>query len=246
MLGAEITKNPHSFDRQNVAGRLLISALSFTYKTEEPKAQEDVLALYYAAGIMTDDISSYTTCYGIHFYEGDREHEAYRFFIRKGEKYVLTLSNLSRLTRADSCRKKVFIIENQMVFSQVCEEMGGEEYPILCTSGQLRTASLFLIDLLLKSGCKLYYCGDIDPEGIEIADRVIERGSGQSFSWRMTAEDYYRSISNEMLTEKRLTRLDKITNAQLREIVQLLKTEKRAGYQEHLIDLMVEDIKAEK
>ena len=246
VLGAEITKNPHFFDRQNAAGRLLISALSFTYKTEEPKAQEDVLALYYAAGIMPDDISSYTTCYGIHFYEGDREHEAYRSFIRKGEKYVLTLSNLSRLTRADSNRKKVFIIENQMVFSQVCEEMGGEEYPIVCTSGQLRTASLFLIDLLLKSGCKLYYCGDIDPEGIEIADRVIERGSGQIFPWRMTTEDYYRSISNEMITENRLNRLDKITNVQLRELAQLLKTERRAGYQEHLIDWMVEDIKTEK
>lgn len=246
VLGAEITKNPHYFDRQNAAGRLLISALSFTYKMEEPKAQENVLALYYAAGIMPDDISSHTTCYGIHFYEGDSEHEAYRSFIKKGEKYVLTLSNLSRLTRASSGRKKVFIIENQMVFSQVCEEMGGEEYSLVCTSGQLRTASLFLIDLLLKSQCKLYYCGDIDPEGIEIADRVIERGSGQAFPWRMTAEDYYRSISNEVLTEERLTRLDKIANVQLRELAQLLRTEKRAGYQEHLIDLMVEDIKLEK
>lgn len=246
VLGAEITKNPHYFDRQNAAGRLLISALCFIYKTEEPKAQEDVLALYYMAGIMPDDISSYTTCYGIHFYEDGREHEAYRYFIRKGEKYVLTLSNLNRLTRADSSRKIVFIIENQMVFSQVCEEMGGEEYSVVCTSGQLRTASLYLIDLLLKSGCKLYYCGDIDPEGIEIADRVIARGPGQIFPWRMTAEDYYCSKSNEILTEKRLGRLDKIANGQLRELAQLLKTEKRAGYQEHLIDLMVEDIKMEK
>ena len=244
VLGAEITKNPHCFDRQNAAGRLLISALSFTYKAEEPKTQEEVLALYYMAGITPDDISSYTTCYGIHFYEGDSEHEAYRYFIRKGEKYVLTLSNLSRLTGADSSRKKVFVIENQMVFSQVCEEMGGEEYSVVCTSGQLRTASLFLIDLLLKSGCRLYYCGDIDPEGIEIADRVLARGFGQIFPWRMTEEDYYRSISNEMLPEKRLNRLDKITNVRLRELAKLLRAEKKAGYQEHLIDLMVQDIKA--
>lgn len=244
VLGAEITKNPHYFDRQNAAGRLLLSALSFIYRVEEPKVQEDVLALYYMAGIMPDDISSYTTCYGIHFYEGDSEHEAYRYFIEKGEKYVLTLSNLSRLTRADSSRKKVFIIENQMVFSQVCDEIGGEEYSVVCTSGQLRTASLFLIDLLLKSGCKLYYCGDIDPEGIEIADRVLARGSGQIFPWRMMTEDYYRSISDEILTERRLKRLDKITNVQLRELAEILKVEKKAGYQEHLIGLMLEDIKA--
>ena len=246
VLGAEVTKNPHCFDRQNTAGRLLISALSYIYREEEPAAQEDILALYYKAGIAPDDISSYTTCYGIHFYEGDREHEAYRHFIGKGEKYVLTLSNLSRLTRADSSRKKVFMIENQMVFSQVCDEMGGEDYAIVCTSGQLRTASLFLIDLLLKSECKLYYCGDIDPEGIEIADRVLARGNGRILPWRMTAQDYYCSISNEMLTEKRLNRLDKIANASLGELTALLKAEKKAGYQEHLIDLMVEDIKAEK
>lgn len=246
VLGAEVTKNPHCFDRQNAAGRLLISALSYLYREEEPVVQEDILALYYKAGIAPDDISSYTTCYGIHFYEGDREHEAYRHFVEKGEKYVLTLSNLSKLTGTYSKRKKVFIIENQMVFSQVCDEMVGEEYSVVCTSGQLKTASLFLIDLLLKSECKLYYCGDIDPEGIEIADRVLARGSGQILPWRMTTQDYYRSISNEMLTDKRLNRLNKIANAQLRELAELLKVEKKAGYQEHLIDLMVEDIKAEK
>ena len=244
VLGAEITKNPHYFDRQNAAGRLLISALSFIHKTEEPKGQEDVLALYYMSGIYPDDISSCTTCYGIHFYENDSEHEAYWHFIEKGEKYVLTLSNLSRLTRAESSRKKVFVIENQMVFSQVCEEMRGEEYSVMCTSGQLKTASLFLIDMLVKSECELYYCGDIDPEGIEIADRVIARNPERIFLWRMTVEDYYRSISNEKLTEKRLKKLDKVVNIQLRELTEVLEKEKRAGYQEHLIDLMVQDIKA--
>lgn len=243
VLGAEITKNPHYFDRQNPAGRLLLDALCFLFKTEEPRGQEDVLALYYRSGICPDDISSYTTCYGIHFYEDDREHESYRYFIEKGEKYVLTLSNLNRLTRAESSGKKVFVMENQMVFSQICEELKGEEYSLVCTSGQLKTASLFLIDMLLQSECELYYCGDIDPEGIEIADRVIARNPGQIFLWRMTVEDYYRSISEEKLGDRRLGKLDKIENIQLRELGEALRKEKRAGYQEHLIDQMVQDIK---
>ncbi len=62
----------------------------------------------------------------------------------------------------------------------------------------------------------------------------------------MTREDYYRSISKDILAEKRLKRLDKIGNVQLRELAKLLKAEKKAGYQEQLIDLMVEDIKAVK
>ena len=77
VLGAEITKNPHCFDRQNAAGRLLINALSFIFKTKEPQAQEDVLALYYMSGIRPDDISSFTTCYGIHFYEGSEEFKGH-------------------------------------------------------------------------------------------------------------------------------------------------------------------------
>lgn len=242
VLGAKITKNPHYFDRQNIEGRLLIGALSFLYDTGEPQAQEDVLSLYYMAGIKSDDISSYTACYGIHFYEEEGEHQAYQYFVEKGEKYVLTLSNLDKLARADSSRKKVFIIENQMVFSQICEEMQGKEYSLMCTSGQLRTASLFLIDMLIKSGCELYYCGDIDPEGIEIADKVMERGRGRVFLWRMAEEDYYCSRSEEELTEARLKKLDKIKNIHLQELAEVLRKEKRAGYQEHLIHQMVEDI----
>ncbi len=242
VLGAEITKNPHAFDRQNVMGRLLINALSFIWEIEEPQAQEDVLSLYYRSGIKADDISSYTTCYGIHFYEEGGEHEAYRHFIEKGEKYVLTLSNLSRLTGAESRNKKVFIVENQMVFSHICEKMCGKEYALMCTSGQLKTASLFLMDMLIKSGCELYYCGDMDPEGVEIADKVAARSPEQIILWRMTVDDYFHSISDEKLTEMRLKKLDKITNIHLQEVAKALKKEKRAGYQEHLLHLMVEDI----
>lgn len=155
---------------------------------------------------------------------------------------MLTLSNLSRLARADSIRKRVFILENQMVLSQICEEMQGKEYSMMCTSGQLKTASLFLIDMLIKSRCELHYCGDIDPEGIEIADRVLARGPEQIFLWRMTVEDYYRTISDEKLTETRLKKLDKVANASLRELAGVVRKEKRAGYQERLIDLMVRDI----
>ncbi len=242
ILGAEITKNPHYFDRTNAAGRLLIDALRFLYKVEEPKGQEEILSLYYLAGILPDDISSFTTCYGIHFYEESGEHEAYRYFIEKGEKYVVTLSNFGRLVSADSARKKVFIIENQMVFSQICEEMHGREYALLCTSGQPKTASLLLIDLLVQSGCTLYYCGDMDPEGVEIADRIVARNPGQILPWRMTETEYYSSMAEEKLSEARLKKLEKIQNVQLQRLAQVIKKEKRAGYQEHIIDRMVCDI----
>ncbi len=242
VLAAEVTKNPHYFDRGQAAGRLLLACLSFLDGTAEPKSQEEVLALYYRSGIRPDDISSFTTCYGIHFYTEEGEHEAYRSFMEYGEKYVLTLSNLSRIMRADSRDKRVFVLENQMVFSQICERLQGKEYALLCTSGQMKTASLILIDLLIKSGCRLYYCGDTDPEGIEIADRVAARAPGQVTLWRMGVSDYYRSISNEALTEARLKKLDKIRHEDLQGLCGALRKERRAGYQEHLLEVLFEDI----
>ncbi len=246
MLGAEITKNPHYFDRQQTAGRLLLLALGFLLEVEEPKTQEEVLTLYYQAGIRPDDISSFTVCFGIHLYTENGEHEAYRHFIEMGEKYVLTLSNLNRIVEAKSRDGRVFILENQMVFSQLCERLNGREeareYALVCTSGQMKTASLILIDLLVASGCRLYYCGDIDPEGMEIADRIVARAPGRIFLWRMTEEDYYRSISHETLPEVRLKKLDKIGNKELRELAEVVRREKKAGYQEHLMELLFCDI----
>ncbi len=246
MLGAGITKNPHYFDRQQTAGRLLLSALSFLLETEEPRTQEEVLTLYYQAGIRPDDISSFTVCFGIHFYTEEGEHEAYRHFIKTGEKYVLTLSNLNRIVKAESCDGRVFILENQMVFSQLCERLAGREdsreHALVCTSGRLKTASLILIDLLVKSGCRLHYCGDIDPEGIEIADRIAARAPGQIFPWRMTEEDYYRSLSHEALPEVRLKKLEKIENKELKDLAKAVRREKKAGYQEHLMELLFYDI----
>ncbi len=242
VLAAKITKNPHYFDRQQAAGRLLLSALAFLCEAEEPKTQEGVLALYYQAGIRPDDISSFTVCYGIHFYTEAGEHDAYRSFIEHGEKYVLTLSNLSRVLRADSKDRRVFVLENQMVFSQLCDRLQGKEYALLCTSGQMKVASLILIDLLISSGCRLYYCGDTDPEGIEIAERIAARAPGQVTIWRMSEEDYYRSISNETLTTARLKKLDKIEHEGLKALCDALRREKRAGYQEHLMEALFKDI----
>ncbi|HVI42117.1 MAG TPA: DUF2399 domain-containing protein, partial [Anaerovoracaceae bacterium] len=104
-------------------------------------------------------------------------------------------------------------------------------------------ASLLLIDLLCESGCRIYYSGDLDPEGIGIADRVITRHPGQIVPWRMTMEDYESSISNEILDDTRIKKLDRIKDSRLNGVVNALRKEKKAGYQELLIESLLGDIK---
>lgn len=243
VLSAEVTSNPHYFDRGSRGGKLLIHALSFINHIPETQNAEEILTLYYSSGIQLDDISSHTALYGINLYTEQGRHLAYETFIKEREPYIVTLSNLNKIVKADCKSMVVFALENPMVFSHLCESLTDPMVSMLCTSGQMKTASLLLIDLLCGAGCKIYYSGDIDPEGLGIADRVIARHPEHIFPWRMTKEDYESSISNELLDDTRIKKLDKIKDKRLNGVVNALRIEKKAGYQELLIESLISDIK---
>ena len=68
-------------------------------------------------------------------------------------------------------------------------------------------AGNLLIDMLCNSECEIYYSGDIDPEGIEIADKLLKRGNGRIAPWCFFLEDYKNSISNKIISEQSLKKL---------------------------------------
>lgn len=242
ILSAKITLNPHYFDIKSVEGNMFVEALSFMKDIDKPKNAEERLELYYLSGIEIDDISSFTTLYGISLYTKEGLHLSYENFIKMNECYLVSLSNLNKIIKADCKNKIVFVVENQMVFSHICEKIEHKDVSMICTSGQLKTSSLIIIDLLCNSGCKVYYSGDIDPEGILIADKLIKRNRNLIFPWRMSLQDYKLCKSKKELTTSRIKKLDKIENKDFLEIINELKKEKLAGYQELLIEKMIEDI----
>lgn len=241
ILGAEIAKSPHYFDRGSIAGNFLIYLLCLLFDIEETKGAENILEVYYKANIEVDSVSNYVACFGIRLYTKLEEHGAYSEFIKNSEEYLVTLSNLSKIVKADSDNKKVFIVENQMVFSYLCECFKNRNVSILCTSGQLKTAALILIDMLCEAGCKIYYSGDFDPEGIEIAEKLIQRDKN-IVPWCFSKENYKISISENIISDERLKKLDKIENTYFKELIEEIKIEKKAGYQELLLDKMLKDI----
>lgn len=242
MLGAEIAKSPHYFDKGTSSGNFFIYLLCSLLDREYIKEAEKTLELYYNFNIEVDSISSYTAAFGIRLYTEKGEHRAYREFIERSEDYLITISNLKNITEANSDNKKVFVIENQMVFSYLCEQFKEKNISILCTAGQPKTASLILIDMLCKAGCILYYSGDMDPEGIEIADKLIQRNKN-IIPWNFTVEDYETSISENIISDKRLKKLDKIKSECFNELIKKIKMEKKAGYQELLLNKMLEEMK---
>lgn len=61
--------------------------------------------------------------------------------------------------------------------------------------------------------------------------------------WHYQAEDYVLALSNVELDLPRLNSLQKISQEELLPVRNLMLEKKRAGYQEELVNLLVEDIK---
>ena len=272
VLAAQISGMPHYLDRNKSEGKLFLRLLAHVkrslacaeadavkMKTEEETAApgsergqtaeyeaERILKLYLDSGIRPDDISSHVTLYGIGLWENGAPVAAYEDFIRRRENYVVTLSNLAGIEAVRPVRDKVFIVENQMVFSELCERCPAGSF--VCTSGQLRTAALLLIDLLCSSDIEIYYSGDLDPEGTGIADRVLERGADRITPFFMDRKTYLKYLSDrpmdprDRLDQRRLSQLSGIRSDTLRALAEEMKKYRTPLYQESFLEEMIKAI----
>lgn len=111
------------------------------------------------------------------------------------------------------------------------------KYTLICSNGQINLSTLVILDMLIENDCKLYYSGDFDPEGLLIADKLLERYKNKIATLFYTENDYLSILSNEIISDKRLKQLDKIKNQELKSVAECMKKEKRAAYQESLREL---------
>lgn len=242
VFAAEISGNPHYFDRGTAAGALLVHALCCCQKKELPESAHQWRELLIGVGLVPDNVSSMVHVYGLRLRTKDGWHPAYDAFCRFREPYVITMENLRGITGVHAQGDRVYIVENEMVFSSLLEHAKAEKLTLLCTSGQLRTAALELIPFLLDSGADIFYSGDIDPDGIGIADRLWQKFGNRIHIWRMSPADYAKGLSNEDIGDIGMSKLENIKNPVLKETAGQLKKKRKAGYQENLLEDLQNDI----
>ncbi len=244
VLAMECLGDPHGLDAGTRVGNRLVERLAVmrdNNKQVRSKTAEERLEILISAGIRPDDISSFVCAFGIDLYDETGVHPGFHAMVERGEYYLISLSNMNSIIRAVPCSMRVYVIENQMVFSELCERCPGAS--VICSSGQPSVATLFLIDLLCREECEIYYSGDTDPEGLVIADRMLKRGNGKIKPWFMKAKDHEESISTVEITDSRRLRLmDAVLDSALVETCEAVRKTGLAGYQEKLIDKMVAEI----
>ena len=94
------------------------------------------------------------------------------------------------------------------------------------------------MDLFAKSGIRVYYAGDLDPEGILIAQKLSQYYKGEFHYWHMETADYEKCRSEEVISPKRMKILERITDGRLKPVVDRIEEYGTAGYQEMLVEEM--------
>ena len=84
----------------------------------------------------------------------------------------------------------------------------------------------------------------MDPEGIDIADRLWKRFGQVLEIWRMSPEDYRNGLSEERIEEKRMSRLGHVENPVLKETSEQVRKTGLAAYQENILKNLLEDLAA--
>lgn len=245
VLAARITGNPHYFDRGTTAGTLLVHGFCFSQKREYPQSAYQWKELLVDAGILPDDVASTVITYGVHLKKRGELHPAVEAFYQMKEPVTLTSINLLESELASGEEGRAYVVENEMVFRYLYEKIKNHKITLLCTSGQMRTAALELIRLLVQGNTRIYYSGDMDPEGLGIADRIWKKYPQDVCIWRMCPNDYKRGLSQEKLEARSLSLLEAVEHPELARTAELIKKEKRAAYQENLLQELLRDLLGE-
>lgn len=246
LFAQKITGNPHAFDKNEALGKMLLHLLTvdqmnkraeivFSKTTEE---ENDLLGMY---GLLRDDLWSFVTTQNLAAEIDGSIHPVWKSAYET--KTVLNIP-LKELIKVDAVHpfeeQTVWVVENSSVASTLMDLV--PNVSIVCTHGQLRIAGWRLIELLAASSVPIYYSGDLDPEGMLIADRLVSRYPQNIHLWRMDAKTYLERMSDEQISETRLNKLNKLHHPELKEIAKWMNEHKKAAYQEAVVELLVLDM----
>lgn len=233
------TKNPHAFDKNTFAYYLLMHGIVYFLKVDFPKTNLEQNEILYRAGLYQDGISNYCSVARLQaFNENNQPHLGWAGFYDSYEALNVNMDNLLHI-HFITCCDRVYIVENPSVFQALLKKIKREKNKkigLVCTNGQLNFSAYLLLDILVSSDTEIYYSGDMDPEGLLIADKIKQRYPSIKL-WCYDVRQYEISKSKEQATNQRMHMLDALKNEALIQIGKCIyENDNRVGYQENMIE----------
>ena len=163
------------------------------------------------------------------FNENNQPHLGWAGFYDSYEALNVNMDNLLHI-HFITCCDRVYIVENPSVFQALLKKIKKEKIEkigLVCTNGQLNYSAYILLDILVNSNVEIYYSGDMDPEGLLIADKIKQRYPSIKL-WCYDVRQYEISKSKEQATDQRMHMLDALKG--------ISENKNRVGYQENMIE----------
>lgn len=239
VLASKVTGDSHYFDLDRIEGKLLVYFLAYKFEVDYPANLQETNTLLSRAKILRDEVSNSTLCYGI-YGRSEKVEKPWGAFWELGEPLQLSISNIKDVEQISAMGNVVYIVENPAVFSRLLEQAAQKGIGLICTSGQINTSSYMILDLLEDSHTKMYYNGDFDPEGLQIADKLKQRYVTLNL-WHYEVEDYLK-VKGMVEIGDRLVKLNSIQSQELRPLIERMQIESVAGYHELLVEELIRDI----
>lgn len=252
VFAAEITGNPHAFDAGTKDGKYLEMLVEWYVRRAESEdgangehSGKNSLVkgfpafrkqrLYLRTGLLRDDVSNYALAAGIRACDrSGKLHAGMEGFLEEGEPVQIPLSVIAGWKSASCVGNRMYIVENPSVYAVLCGKWD-RKCGLMCMNGQPRFSSLLLLDLLAQSGTEVWYAGDIDPEGLLIAQRLKRYYPGEFHCWHMSTDDYEMCMSAEEISQRRQKMLEKVEDPELKETAEAVQRSGKSGYQENML-----------
>ena len=245
-----ITGNPHAFDSSGLTGQLLFTMLYQQYaEAESAQAMNGFLSkaeleneIYGLFKIIKDDIMNFTAVNGLIAYRGKEPIAMWQDACLDRIPWNVPVRQLLDISWIRPGKgKQIFLIENSGVYSILLDAF--PDCPMVCTNGQFRYAVWLLLERIPDDGITLYYSGDFDPEGLLMADTLKRRYGEKLQLLGMTIDHYSASKPAAEIDEKRMQKLKRIQSGELRGLADLMAEKKVAGYQEGILEELLDEIR---
>lgn len=241
VFASRLFKNPHALDVGTFRGRLLLRALAYRSGLAVPETAEERAAVLAHFGILPDDVSSRVLISGLSATLRNGEiHPGWDGFRQVGSPFYATVADLCQIQEVSGPKQQVWVMENPAVLMVMLEKATQNGIPVglVCTAGQPDLACWLVLDELVTGGFSLRYAGDFDPEGLLMAQRMLQRYGENCRLWHMSVEDYAASCPSMSLPVERLSKLAGIRHSALQATAEAIQSTGMAGYQEALIGIM--------
>lgn len=245
VFAAEITGDPHAFDTGTYLNYLLIQGIAYTLDIlDAPETARSNTQTLLKAGLLKEDINNFCSIYGFSAIKDKVPHPAWEGFYTLKESWNANLNNILNVDSIDlKDTAALYIIENPSIFEALIKVAQKDNLPLgfVCSNGQPTQAVYAMLDKLQNAQTKMYYAGDFDPEGLLMAQRLLNTYPNLDL-WLYEEDHFFQQVSNKKASDKRIKMHENLEDERLINISELIE-EVGIGYQENMLKVYVEDIK---